>query len=196
VTFPEQPQGQQLPVCDNGHPMTSVDSSCPLCGAGRAAGGTTSAFPGAQATPQQGVPAAPPAPGGFYQQPGEYGGGQAGGFQGGAPGYQAQPAPGGYQAQPAPGYGWQQPQSYIPAAKTNVLAIVSLVAGILWVFWLGSIVAIICGVIALAQTRARRENGRGIAIAGIILGAVGIVTLLATIALVAIGAHSTSVNSN
>jgi len=36
VVNPERPGGQQqLPVCENGHPMTTVDSGCPLCGAGR-----------------------------------------------------------------------------------------------------------------------------------------------------------------
>src|SRR5262249_43211694 len=99
----------------------------------------------------------------------------------GQPGYPAQqggyqqPPPGGYQQ---PGY-WQQ-GAYPVAAKTNALAIVSLVTGILWVFWLGSIAAIVCGLLALSQIKAK-NGGRGLGIAGLVLGGIGIVTLLFTI---------------
>ena len=33
----------------------------------------------------------------------------------------------------------------IPARRTNVNAVVSLIFGILWLFWLGSLVAVVCG---------------------------------------------------
>jgi hypothetical protein len=59
----------------------------------------------------------------------------------------------------------------------NGLAIASLVVGIVS-FFIGlygavGVVAIILGVIALRQVRERGQRGRGLAIAGIILGAVG-----------------------
>jgi hypothetical protein len=74
---------------------------------------------------------------------------------------------------PTPGY------SYTPAKETNAWAIVSLVASILsWVglFGLGGIVGVICGVIARGQIRESngRQEGDGIAIAGIVLGGVNI----------------------
>lgn len=71
--------------------------------------------------------------------------------------------------------------SYAPpagaAGRMNGLAIASLVVGIVS-FFIGlygavGVVAIILGVIALRQVRERGQRGRGLAIAGIILGAVG-----------------------
>ena len=94
-----------------------------------------------------------------------------------APAYQPPPpaAPGAapaYQQQPAP-YG-QQPYSQqpygAPTEKYNVLAIVSLVTGILFI----SLVAIITGHLALSQINKSQEKGRGLAIAGLVLGYVGI----------------------
>ncbi len=214
MSNPQQPGGQQLPVCANGHPITTVDISCPLCGAGRApgtgpgsapygfpaAGSPATVSPASGTTTQPGFPAAaaasapraaPPPDGGYSGSFAPYGDeyappGGAGQAQG-APGYQAQAS--GY---PAGGY-WQP--AYQPA-RTNVLAIVSLVAGILWFFWLGSMVALVCGVLALGQIRARGEAGRGIAIAGIVLACIGLVTLAGTIAAGVLLAHSASVQPN
>lgn len=205
MTFGEQPQGQQAQFCENGHPMTTVDSRCALCGAARRqagqapgssggpqpwpgaanqpaagyspSGGTTQPVAAASYPPAGGYPAGQPgAPG---VPPGQQDFGQQNFGQQGYPGPQGG-YPGGYQ-QPPPGYpqqGYWQPGGYPVAAKTNALAIVSLVTGILWVFWLGSIAALVCGVLALTQIKARGEAGRGLAIAGIVLGCVGMVTLL------------------
>lgn len=54
--------------------------------------------------------------------------------------------------------------------KTNTLAIVSLVLA----FFI-SLGAVICGHIALSQIKKTGENGRGLAIAGLILGYLGLV---------------------
>jgi hypothetical protein len=72
--------------------------------------------------------------------------------------------------------GYQMPyQPYAtPARATNAMAIASLVLGILWLYWIGSILALVFGYIALRQIRERHEGGRGMAIAGIVLGWVGI----------------------
>ncbi|MFC9918007.1 DUF4190 domain-containing protein [Agromyces binzhouensis] len=73
-------------------------------------------------------------------------------------------------AQPAPSYG-ATPSYGAPAPqKTNVLAIVSLVSS----FFI-SLVAIITGHIALSQIKKTGEQGRGLAIAGLIIGYVGLV---------------------
>lgn len=93
-----------------------------------------------------------------------------------APAYQQQPPAPAYQQQApsAPAYGQQAPygqQPYgAPTEKYNVLAIVSLVTGVLFI----SLVAIITGHIALSQINKTQEKGRGLAIAGLVLGYAGI----------------------
>ncbi|HEY5359477.1 MAG TPA: DUF4190 domain-containing protein [Streptosporangiaceae bacterium] len=83
------------------------------------------------------------------------------------------------------------PGSYGPP-RTNPLAIASLCCGIGQVLLgvLAGIPAIVLGVIALNQIRKRGERGRGLAIAGLVLGILGLViTVGAIIALVVVGAH-------
>jgi len=48
------------------------------------------------------------------------------------------------------------------------------VLGIVWFWWVGSILALILGCVALRQIKERNEFGRGMAVAGIVLGCVGI----------------------
>lgn len=64
-----------------------------------------------------------------------------------------------------------------PTTSTNGLAIASLVLGILWLYWIGSILAVIFGHIALKQISERNQGGRGLAIAGLVLGWIGVATL-------------------
>jgi hypothetical protein len=76
-----------------------------------------------------------------------------------------------------------------PIAPTNVLAIVSLVtgiAGLTFVPFLGGIAAIVTGHISLHQLKSKPEKGRGMAIAGLVTGYVGVgLTILASILLIA-----------
>lgn len=66
-----------------------------------------------------------------------------------------------------------------PQAKgTNGLAIVSLVIGILWMGGIGAILALILGIVSLNQISRSGQSGKGLAIAGIVLGSVGIITLI------------------
>jgi hypothetical protein len=74
------------------------------------------------------------------------------------------------------------PQSVAAAVapkSTNGLAIASMVLGIVWVYWVGSILALIFGYVARGQIRSANgsQGGNGMAIAGIVLGWVGIGTL-------------------
>jgi hypothetical protein len=89
-----------------------------------------------------------------------------------APAYQ-QPAPPAYGAQqPAPPAYGQQPYGQPTGPdKYNVLAIVSFVSS----FFI-SLVAVITGHIALSQIGKTGEKGRGLAIAGLVLGYLGILT--------------------
>jgi len=72
------------------------------------------------------------------------------------------------------------------------MAIASLVCGILWLYWLGSILALVFGYVAKGQIDRSHgtQTGRGMAIAGIVLGWVGIGFLVLTILLGIIGAAS------
>lgn len=74
----------------------------------------------------------------------------------------------------------------IPARRTNVNAVVSLIFGILWLFWLGSLVAVVCGHKARKQIRRTGEAGDGMAIAGLVLGYLGLVPLTLVVVLPAV----------
>jgi hypothetical protein len=78
--------------------------------------------------------------------------------------------------QAPPGYGQPPPVGQ----ATNGLAIASLVLGIVWVFGISSILAVIFGFVARKQIRQSggRQGGGGMAIAGIVLGFVGIAGLI------------------
>src|SRR5579862_293051 len=56
------------------------------------------------------------------------------------------------------------------AAPTSGMAIASLVLGCLFCIPLTGVLALIFGIIALKQTRERQASGRGMAIAGTVLG--------------------------
>jgi hypothetical protein len=98
---------------------------------------------------------------------------------------------------PAPGYG--PPQSYGippygypgygpgPTRGTNGMAIASMVLGILWLWWIGSVLALIFGYVARSQIRERYEGGNGMAVAGIVLGWIGVGTFVLVVILAAAG---------
>jgi hypothetical protein len=92
-------------------------------------------------------------------------------------------------AQPQPQY---QVQSYAAGASTNGFAVASLVLGIIWVYWLGSILAVIFGHISLKQIARNQQSGRGLAVAGLVLGYVGIGTLVIFLAIFIAAAASSS----
>lgn len=67
---------------------------------------------------------------------------------------------------------------YPPPRSTNGFAVASLVLGILWLYWVGSILAVIFGAIALSQIKRTGDSGKGMAVAGLVLGYVGLGVLL------------------
>jgi uncharacterized protein DUF4190/uncharacterized protein DUF1707 len=80
-------------------------------------------------------------------------------------------------------------------ARTNALAITSLVCGIAQMMFgpLATIPAVVCGHMARSQIRRTGEQGAGMALAGLILGWVGIgLTVLVLIAAVLIAAAVSS----
>jgi hypothetical protein len=58
-----------------------------------------------------------------------------------------------------------------------------MVLGLVWVYWIGSILALVFGYIALGQIKRSegRQTGRGMAIAGVVLGWVGVALLVLVI---------------
>lgn len=110
--------------------------------------------PAYQQPPGRPYPPVPPPPG--YGSP---------------PGYEPAPYFGGY---PPPAY----PGGYGPfGAKpvTNGLAVASLLSsltGLLCCF-IGSIVGIVLGIVALSQIKQTRQGGHGMAVAGIVIGSIG-----------------------
>ncbi|MGY1637052.1 DUF4190 domain-containing protein [Geodermatophilus sp. SYSU D00742] len=84
------------------------------------------------------------------------------------------PPPGGVPAAYGQPYGPPYAYPYAPPQRTNGLAIASMVLGILWLYWIGSVLALVFGYVAKSQIRERREGGAGMATAGIVLGWVGI----------------------
>ncbi|WP_243695366.1 DUF4190 domain-containing protein [Agromyces protaetiae] len=102
-----------------------------------------------------------------------------------APAYGAPAAPA-YGAPAAPAYGAPAYGAPAPAAqKTNVLAIVSLVTA-----FFVSLAAVITGHIALNQIKKTGESGRGLAIAGLVLGYLGLAFGLIWIIIVVIALAS------
>jgi peptidylprolyl isomerase len=87
-----------------------------------------------------------------------------------------------------PGSGWPSgasepspfgsPPAYGGSGQTPGLAIASLVLGLLWLGGVGAVLAVLFGHLALARLRRvpGPKGGRGIAIAGTVVGYVGIVT--------------------
>lgn len=132
----------------------------------------------APAAPAYEAPVAPPAPpaGGYPTYPPAYGAPAAPA----ADAYPGYPAPTyGAPAYGAPAYGTAPAPAYgaYAAPKTNVLAIVSLVAALVGIFiipFIGSVVAVITGHMSLSQIKRTGENGRGMGLAGTIVGYVGI----------------------
>jgi hypothetical protein len=94
-------------------------------------------------------------------------------------------SPAGYQQ---PGYppgaypqGYQQP-GWPPPRPTNGMAVASLALGILWIYWIGSVLALIFGYQARKQIAERGESGAGLATAGIVLGWIGVGVMIVIVA--------------
>lgn len=94
--------------------------------------------------------------------------------------YPVQATPG---APPVASYGY----GAYPPKKTNGLAIASLILSIVGFVWilpfLGGLIGAIMGHFALSQIKNTGENGRGMALAGIIVGWAGVAVIIAFVGL-------------
>lgn len=77
---------------------------------------------------------------------------------------------------PAP-YG-PAPYGYAPPRGTNALAIASLVTSLVWVCGISSIAAVILGHVARGQIKRSGEQGEGLALAGLVIGYLGIAAVV------------------
>src|SRR4051794_33451164 len=77
------------------------------------------------------------------------------------------------------------PPSPPPTKTTNGLAVASLVASVVWFAWLGSICGVIFGHVALHQIKRSegRQNGYGLAVAGLAIGYLALALLLVKLAI-------------
>ncbi|QNI08126.1 DUF4190 domain-containing protein [Mycobacterium kubicae] len=199
MTAPGEPSGEGAKAPHDG-PAYSAGSNEPTQQAPWAApSGTPAAEPAADYpsayppgySPDYGAGYQPPSPGVGYPPPGPQP----------TPGYQPYPpmpppygsSPGGYGAPSYPsgypggypGAGYPRPPDYSTpygAAQpgTNNLAIASLVTSFAGFFCciIGSIAAIVLGVMALNQIKQTRESGYGMAVAGIAIGAAGLLLIM------------------
>jgi Domain of unknown function (DUF4190) len=90
-----------------------------------------------------------------------------------------------------------QPGPYVPRRKTNALAIASLCCGIgqLLVGLIAGIPAIVLGFVAISQIRRTGEDGRGMAIADIVLGFISIIATAVLIVVFLVLVHGLSNNT-
>ncbi|MFL5737146.1 MAG: DUF4190 domain-containing protein [Actinomycetota bacterium] len=81
---------------------------------------------------------------------------------------------------------------YAESPRTNGMAVASLVLGILWFWWIGSILALIFGYVGKSEIERSngRQTGRGLAIAGIVLGWIGVAGGIITIIVVAVNSSN------
>ncbi len=110
-----------------------------------------------------------------------------------APQYAVPPPPpqGGYSAPPQGGYAaapqGQYPYAAPTGARTNVLALISMIASILGLVWMlpvvGSIVGVVLGHMARKQIAQTGEQGAGMATAGLVIGYIGLGLFVAGVAL-------------
>ena len=82
-----------------------------------------------------------------------------------------------------------RPSTPVAAPSTNGMAVASLVLGILWIYWIGSVLALIFGYIARQQIDRHQgmQGGRGMATAGIVLGWVGVGFLVLFVVVAVLG---------
>lgn len=126
-------------------------------------------------------PTYPPTPP-TYPQPAAYAPNPYGADPYGANPYGA-PQPGGYGVPPygvVPPYGGVSHYGGVPQQKTNGLAIGALVTSLVGIpacfgFGVTSIVAVVLGLIGMNQIKRSGEKGYGMALAGVIIGAVTLV---------------------
>lgn len=135
--------------------------------------------PGGPGAPSSGSPTGGPAPGWWQASDGNW--------------YPPEQQPG---YAPPPGFGGPSPYGYgyqiQPVRATNGWAIASLVVSLVSCGF-GSILGVIFGHIAMSQIKRNGDQGRGLAIAGLVIGYLGLVLLVIfVVAVIAVGDDTTT----
>lgn len=195
MTNPEPPpRGVEYPPLEQTPPP--VDPYAPVDYPAYSPGpdpGYGGALPPPVYPPQYGPPQGmPPQSGAYPAQPPGYPP-QPPGFPPQPPGYPPQAPYGGYGY---PGYGGDpyDPYRALKPPGTNGKAIAALVTSIAGLLFCGlpSIAGLILGVIAMRETKRTGQDGYGLALAGVIIGALVVVLFVLYIVVVAFLAASTS----
>lgn len=76
--------------------------------------------------------------------------------------------------------GWTPNQMMPTPVRTSGAAIASLVLALLWICGVGSLAAIILGIVGISATKAGAMKGRGMALAGLVIGALGLLATVGT----------------
>lgn len=114
------------------------------------------------------------------------------------------PAPGGYEYPPLPasgyggygdqggGYGYPPAYPQYGASSTNGLAIGALIASIAGWFTcgIGTILAIVFGVVSLNQIKRTGQGGRGMAIAGLVISGISLALFVVALIVGSINRHN------
>lgn len=171
------PVGETAPTAPYGVPPTEPPAPAPYEQPGPVPSGYGAPTPYGQPQATPGVPqyGAPQYGAPQYGAP-QYGAPQPpyGAAQYGAPGYGQAPPP--YGAQP---YGYGQPYATPPTEGMAIASFVTSTAGLLFLGGLPGPVGLGLGIAALRRIRVNGKAGRGWAIAGIAVGAFGILSMLA-----------------
>ena len=98
-----------------------------------------------------------------------------------------------YPSYPGPNYGPPagQPYAYPPVAPvpgTNGMAIAALIVSLVACGPVG----LILGIVSLSQIKKSGEQGRGMAIAGVVIGAISIIAVIIAIIVLAVAANQVS----
>jgi len=86
--------------------------------------------------------------------------------------------------QPYSGGAMPHPSSVGPGATpalvrpTSGKAVTSFILSLLWIFGLGSLVAVVLSVMAMKETKTGMKGGHGLAVAGLVIGILGLVPVL------------------
>lgn len=181
--YPEPGGGSGQGFVDTPPTDVGPNASAPAEGFESSAGTSPPGTPGS---------APPVVPG--YPPPGYGPTGDPPGYPPPNPGFPPPTGPPGYAPPLDPGYGYPPGgplYGYVPVQKTNGMAIASLVCSLVWLGGVGSILAVIFGFIARSQIKKSEGTvqGNGLAIAGIIIGAVGVIAVVGFVIFVAALVH-------
>ena len=154
-------------LCFNGHDVPQGARFCPQCGTpATAPSGRVPGPPAAAVAAPMPAPAWPPHGYGYGHRPGY--------------GWPAPPP-----AWPAPGYGYGYGGPWV-RRPLNAAAVVAAVVGLLWIYGLASLTAVILGHISLRQIGRSGERGRGLAVTGLVIGYLGLALTVVFFTLVAV----------